>query len=1263
MILRRGRASFGFRSGDSASNTKRVRNRGPPGETDRVVPIFFHTIDMVEIVPEPEPEVVPPSDGEKFVSEHATEFDTATDGKASMQKEARKQKSIANLRKDIYIEGHEKRPNKTAEATCAERLIASYPVDKDVEVDAICAEIRKCYCPGAYEVENFELDPDSWHIAAGKLGLGAYIYELPEAGEIKFSDEEEAIKAADFFVKDAGGKWQVAPNWKPRLKLMVNFPPCDDDSKAWKRPPQAVYSSCSNPDATQSRSSFKTQGLKYAAPRGGARIVLLKDGTPVFVGSIQCKAPGFRHIKSDNKDVPSCCAGVLVVIEGSDAEFMEVEALEICIHRATAMLPRDVDSDGAKLSTPMPEFWNEVIHDLMGKDVSETIGNIAVASQKKLKPALVWANLMFKVTAAEELTGNQFRSGGTTQHNVAVEMKAKQKGGAASGKGDATEKRNAKMQMIINCQGAKNNNPKNLLPCSPGFIQRIDFMSDHKTEVVLFDHFRVTKFLEAVTLSPLTYRGVVMDFAMKMAHKLETDNNTKQSLWTLQMVLPHFAVDHGVKATVLTVLEAELSRSNAMVTASAITCFLDALCTANNAVAPWVPAIVTDVSATLLLASTKAFMGNTTTEYKDRVLAFLQHESDRAQSIRNHYKELVDTFKLIYDLCTADSDAGSQHINMDEFYLPPLEETDGMSLHSSDRFRGADVLAYVEHHDPKNPQMHLKLSKQAIEKLREACRILTNLEKSTELRELYDIFVKKADELIEYAIPTIDELRDRKITSVFHCRPHKIRAILGATDFNKNFTALEGLKSYAGNVAYRLIMQGYGPANLHDDIVRAPFAGPKDYPKARSYLKTIGELLMCKFIPCDPDEWPPGWKDTLELKEKTDSQSPDRDSDSPEQYELSIYAGHERVHHISFREDRVVMGIELKKYVADEPEDRGTTPSSPNTEFGLRSSASSEDDSREASDEEEFVENIDWIKGAGADDADTVTDISEVRKAMESEKEEYGERMRDANELYALIEEVPQFWKTMKLQGEAEEELINTMASEENVKWCTVKVENILEDGKYFQNPYFFQAQRTIHSKPKMVYPVASLFKYHSALFFITGPLMRALFPACVSHTSHVEGKFSEMRSELSGDLSLEQYLEEKVGTKDDGSVNLFESETVRFRNAEKDKTRMRRNSVVALQSETYKAGYQDPPTQYKAPKDDDQVIKICQGIRKIDGKKCIIPANCDYGYCGFHCKNHTHTAGCKVHQTGRDKSQRIPAVSPTTKAMHDEGKARTSAE
>jgi hypothetical protein len=83
----------------------------------------------------------------------------------------------------------------------------------------------------------------------------------------------------------------------------------------------------------------------------------------------------------------------------------------------------------------------------------------------------------------------------------------------------------------------------------------------------------------------------------------------------------------------------------------------------------------------------------------------------------------------------------------------------------------------------------------------------------------------------------------------------------------------------------------------------------------------------------------------------------------------------------------------------------------------------------------------------------------------------------------------------------------------------------------YFNNPLYFPVRHggTGAKKDELIFPLYTLFHYHGLLFAATGPLIRKMFPKLVSHSSHVEGKFSEMRRETAGSLPLEDYVRAKI--------------------------------------------------------------------------------------------------------------------------------------
>jgi len=312
------------------------------------------------------------------------------------------------------------------------------------------------------------------------------------------------------------------------------------------------------------------------------------------------------------------------------------------------------------------------------------------------------------------------------------------------------------------------------------------------------------------------------------------------------------------------------------------------------------------------------------------------------------------------------------------------------------------------------------------------------------------------------------------------------------------------------------------------------FEGPKDHDKAMEYMQVVQEMLQTEYISCDMRDWPPSWRRVLRFRACTASDNAALPVLDQPPYIFEVFAANIRIHHSRIRKDRLLKltAAEAAPAAAAAAQDAAeVTPT-----FNLT-------DYMAANTPPEACELAAGLPGGSgradgenAADESSAADEGGTRDSMESaEKEVDGEdestrasKLRDQDVMLSHL------GFTLGLSGgwvgsAAVKEEVEDMAATFIVVESVARASGSPQCS--FLNPFYLQAPRggSGAKRDELVLPVASLFQYHARLFVATGPLVRKILPSLVSHSSHVEGKFSDMRKETAGSLPIEEYLRVKT--------------------------------------------------------------------------------------------------------------------------------------
>lgn len=369
----------------------------------------------------------------------------------------------------------------------------------DAEMDALGDEVEALYVPGKKEVDDF--NAGSWSARAGRWPVGAYVFPPgfrgARSGNINLS---AAGYSTQSIIKPEGDgsiphAVETVDGFQDALAAMVNGSVAsDEDGDAFRRAPQAVYSTTENPVAADKRSRLLEHTIK-GQPTG------LKRGH--FEVIMRCRGPGFRTLSARTNEIPRCCAAIRVKLEATS---LCVTILEPCVHRAQRMRPGDVGEDGARVAVPPPEPFNAVEHDQLRQNLKQVIESYAVSSGAEVKTSTSHGALAFGMPFEERLTGNYMRAGGVTSDQVR--------------RATTSLRRDVVQRNAYPALDARNNSLQSVCASSASaFLQRCDVMLDDKICVVMYDEYRVVQAFKHLTLdggvNPMLCRGLVVDYAMK----------------------------------------------------------------------------------------------------------------------------------------------------------------------------------------------------------------------------------------------------------------------------------------------------------------------------------------------------------------------------------------------------------------------------------------------------------------------------------------------------------------------------------------------------------------------------------------------------------------------------------------------------------------------------------------------------------------------------------------------------------------------------
>ena len=304
--------------------------------------------------------------------------------------------------------------------------------------------------------------------------------------------------------------------WQEAARALVNLAPLaheltedsEDAEKLFVRPPQSMWVSTRNPANRDDRSPLcsDVKGSATFMPRRGD----LKKG--IFEVVLFCAAPGVRTIVKEtpsSKEKPRCRAGLILRIDGTDAEYADVTIKEACVHLAQRFCAEYKDAAGGHRATPRPEPSGLTISSKLRADIATQMAYVAVNTVKTNIPSSTHAALAFAAPTAEKVLAVWTNAGGTTTDNVYMHAAVLKHGGETAPLSDAIRARNDAIQRVCDARA----------DC----IARCDFMKEDRTFIILMDAFRARMFWRHATFedrkSVLDLRGVVMDFSGNFVNK------------------------------------------------------------------------------------------------------------------------------------------------------------------------------------------------------------------------------------------------------------------------------------------------------------------------------------------------------------------------------------------------------------------------------------------------------------------------------------------------------------------------------------------------------------------------------------------------------------------------------------------------------------------------------------------------------------------------------------------------------------------------
>jgi len=308
-------------------------------------------------------------------------------------------------------------------------------------------------------------------------------------------------------------------------------------------------------------------------------------------------------------------------------------------------------------------------------------------------------------------------------------------------------------------------------------------------------------------------------------------------------------------------------------------------------------------------------------------------------------------------------------------------------------------------------------------------------------------------------------------------------------------------------------------------------------------------VLTTEFISCDMRTWPQPWRRVLRFRARTASDDADRPDltagGAVTSFIFEVFAGRTRVLHARISERRLVLpaaadatsGAAAAESAAADDDDAADCPA----EFiNIAEYMDANMDREEWENAADAADGIERAEDAADEDESGGTDAeeeeSDSRELLASAEEAVdvesahvrASKLADQDTMLTALDPsagVPGGWGGSSASMEGGEEDSSSTA----VATCGAAA--LIPGTCYFRNPLYLPVRRggTGAKKDELIFPLYTLFHYHGLLFAATGPLIRKMFPNLVSHSSHVEGKFSDMRRETAGSQPLEDYVRAKI--------------------------------------------------------------------------------------------------------------------------------------
>ena len=502
----------------------------------------------------------------------------------------------------------------------------------------------------------------------------------------------------------------------------------------------------------------------------------------------------------------------------------------------------------------------------------------------------------------------------------------------------------------------------------------------------------------------------------------------------------------------------------------------------------------------------------------------------------------------------------------------------------------------------------------------------------------------KIDKLLATRLPSLDRLREAKISLVLHCLAHKAKAVIRTTKYTEAYTnmASEDTRVWASIVAYGVcigelhfsvwshfrltacfLTAPFGKKDLHDASPTAlsPFVGPKDLNAMIEFNKVVQEVLVNRMIPWEMSSWPSDWRRVMRL----------RKSARGDAMVLELFAKDIRVLRTQVSREQIDREAPVDSSNAAAP----TAPAAAQTPTAAAPTpTAAEPGSQDGTDLCDLCSDGPATGGSGhpdlaetlhTEDATIEEDENFSREDVVSsvEKEAEGDRtqaLQDEDSFAHLLfaDDDDEGWTASvnpKGDTEAEGFVLATLVQEESDIFQSKVTET-------FPNPFFFKSSVWSKKKKKYltVYPVASLHRYHARIAVATGPIARGLFPRMVHTSSHVESKFSLKRRNTRINANHGDYVRALCERGPKGEASLLDTDEEAFLTTDADfrRTKQTRVSKRTLHAETWKGGVTDGTL-------------TCKGFNASAKKDCDTkgPTVCThYNMCGRHCKHED----CELH-------------------------------